>query len=92
MIHIYIKTIEGKQYSFVINHKFSLTQLFEVIINQTGIAKEELRIIYRQRNLIEVDETKTIEDCGIEDHAVLHVIKRMPKCSCVQNDKKEATD
>ena len=100
MIHVYLKTIEGKQYSFLIDPKFPLTQLQEVIMKQTGIVKEDLRIIYRQRNLMEVDETKSIEDVGIEDHSVIHVIKRWKTCSCVcksnsicvQNDKKESTE
>jgi hypothetical protein len=92
MIHIYLKTIEGNQYSFLINPRFAITELQEVVMKQTGIANEDLRLIYRQRNLMEADKTKSIEDCGVEDHAVLHVVKRMPKCSCVQNAKKEATD
>jgi hypothetical protein len=82
MIHIYLKTLEGKQYSFVIDPKLPLTKLIEVVIETTGIMKEELRLVVRQRNLMEIEETKRIEDVDIEDHSVIYVIKRLKKCSC----------
>jgi hypothetical protein len=97
MIHIYFKTIEGKLYTVLMNPKYTLKQLIEVVIETTGIAKEELRMVYKQRQLMEVEETKIVENIGIEDHSVIYVVKRMKKCSCesnscVQNDKKQSTD
>ena len=100
MIHMYLKTIDGKMYTMVMDPTFPLTKLKEVVMETTGIAKEDLRLVHRQRQLTELDETKTIQECGIEDHAVIYVIKRWKKCSCVpasnmkcvQNDKKDSTD
>lgn len=100
MIHVYLKTIDGKLYTVLMDPKYSLTKLIEVVLEITGIAKEDLRMVHKQRQLIEVEETKVLEDIGIEDHCVIYVIKRIKKCSCVcdsntncvQNDKKEATD
>jgi hypothetical protein len=99
MIHVYLKTIDGKLYTVLIDPRFPLIKLIEVVMEMTGIAKEELRMVHKQRQLMDVDETKLIEDVGIEDHSVIHVLKIWKKCSCVcesnncvQNDKKEATD
>jgi hypothetical protein len=100
MIHVYLKTIEGKMYTVVLNPKLPFTNLIEVVIETTDIVKEDLRMVYRQRQLMSLDETKSIEDIGIEDHSVIHVVKQWKKCSCVcesnvgcvQNDKKQSTD
>jgi hypothetical protein len=85
MIHIYFKTIEGKLYTVLMNPKYTLKQLIEVVIETTGIAKEDLRMVYKQRQLIEVEETKMLEDVGLEDHSVIHVLKIWKKCSCESN-------
>ncbi len=82
MIHIYLKTIEGKQYSFVIDPRLPLSDLQEVVMNQTGIAKEEMKMICKQQNLMDCEETKSIEECGVDDHTVIHVFKVLKKCSC----------
>jgi hypothetical protein len=100
MIHMYLKTIDGKMYTVVMDPTFPLAKLKEVVMETTGIAKEDLRLVHRQRQLTDLDETKSINDCYIEDHAVIYVIKRWKKCSCVletnmkcvQNDKKDSTD
>ncbi len=100
MPHIYLKTIEGKLYTVLMDKKLPLTKLIEVVIEYTGIAKEDLRMVFRQRQLMECDETKSLDDLGLEDHSVIHVLKRMKRCSCVcstgtncvQNDKKQSTD
>jgi hypothetical protein len=87
MIHIYFKTIEGKLYTVLMDPKYSLTQLIEVVTETTGIVKEELRMVYKQRQLMEADETKSLDYLGLEDHAVIHVVKRWKKCSCVCESK-----
>ncbi len=100
MIHVYVKTIEGKMYTVVIDPKIPLAKLKEVVMETTGIANEDLRMVHRQRQLKDFDETKSIEESGIEDHAVVYAVKRWKKCSCVsnskaecvQNDKKDSTD
>ncbi len=85
MIHVYLKTIEGKLYTLVLDKKIPLAKLIEVIMETTEILREDLRLVFRQRQLTDVDEKTTLEDCGIEDHSVIHVVKRWKRCSCASN-------
>ena len=78
-IRLHVKTLSGKVYSITI-HKLDTVKLLKRRIQEVeGTSWEDQQILFQGELL---DNDMALELYGIDDDMTVHMIQKMPKCSC----------
>merc|ERR1711991_693903 len=73
-LQLFVKSINGKTRTVVVNNTDTIRQIKEQIRDKEGINPDEQRLIYAGKNL---DDTKTVADYNLSADATLHLVLRV---------------
>lgn len=74
-----IKILEGKRFLVQIGDDKTLDDLRKVLSEKTGIAVDELRMMW---NGMELKGKDPLYEYAMEEYDIVHVFRFLPKCSC----------
>ena len=78
-IRVHVKTLTGKIYTITINTRETVKVLKKRLEEVEGTWWEDQQILFQSELL---DNDMALELYGIDDDMTVHMIKKMPKCSC----------
>lgn len=78
-IRVNVKTLTGRIYVILINTRETVKVLKKRIEEVEGTWWEDQQILFNSELL---DNDMALELYGIDDETTVHMIKKMPKCSC----------
>ena len=78
-IRVHVKTLTGKLFTITMNSRDSVKVLKKRIEEVEGTWWEDQQILFESEVL---DNDMALELYGIDDDMTVHMIKKMPKCSC----------
>ena len=73
-IQLFVKSINGKTRTVVVNQTDTIRQIKEQIRDKEGINPDEQRLIYAGKNLA---DDKTVADYNLSADATLHLVLRV---------------
>ncbi len=80
MISITLQTLEGKKTTMKVKKGMSIMDLKEkIMLTINGKDPGQQRLIY---NLTRLDDEKYLNDYGIEEGAIIHIVTPLASCSC----------
>lgn len=74
-INLIVRSLAGSEYQLSARLSDTLDQLKDKIEAQHGVPKDQQRLIHGAKEL--TDDVQTVEECGIQDGNVIHLILRL---------------
>jgi len=74
-VQLFVKSINGKTFSFFVNNNDTILNVKELIKNRTNIKIDDQRLIYAAKELI---NENTIQDYNIHKESTLHLACKVP--------------